>query len=251
LIDWTWFVPGNACVALLCAGWLAGRGPLHALSVPVAPATGPLAQAPAPAGPFSAMALGLRACGATVGARLRAAAPMRRLVAGTVVVLSLLAGWSEWQPLRSASAADHALTALGRHDLPTARSEALRAGRLNPLSVQPLFDLAAVQLSSGDKLGARATLQRAVRLQPATPQTWIWLSDFDATALNNPRQALTELRPALYLDPRSFQVITQFLALLRQLGGTAAPAQPGQPLPAVQVPRGPATGLAPTTAGAR
>ena len=25
LIDWTWFVPGNAVVALLCAGWVAGR----------------------------------------------------------------------------------------------------------------------------------------------------------------------------------------------------------------------------------
>ena len=24
LIDWTWFVPANACVALLCAGWVAG-----------------------------------------------------------------------------------------------------------------------------------------------------------------------------------------------------------------------------------
>ncbi len=29
LVDWTWYVPGNACVALLCAGWLAGRGPLE------------------------------------------------------------------------------------------------------------------------------------------------------------------------------------------------------------------------------
>ena len=28
LVDWTWYVPGDACVALLCAGWLAGRGPL-------------------------------------------------------------------------------------------------------------------------------------------------------------------------------------------------------------------------------
>ena len=27
-VDWTWYVPGDACVALLCAGWLAGRGPL-------------------------------------------------------------------------------------------------------------------------------------------------------------------------------------------------------------------------------
>ena len=30
LIDWTWYVPGNACAALVCAGWLAGRGPLSA-----------------------------------------------------------------------------------------------------------------------------------------------------------------------------------------------------------------------------
>src|SRR6185312_7477969 len=30
LADWTWYVPGDACVALLCAGWLAGRGPLLA-----------------------------------------------------------------------------------------------------------------------------------------------------------------------------------------------------------------------------
>ncbi len=30
LIDWTWFVPGTVAVALLCAGWVAGRGPLRA-----------------------------------------------------------------------------------------------------------------------------------------------------------------------------------------------------------------------------
>ena len=27
LVDWTWFVPGTAMLALLCAGWVAGRGP--------------------------------------------------------------------------------------------------------------------------------------------------------------------------------------------------------------------------------
>ncbi len=26
-VDWTWYVPGDAFVALVCAGWLAGRGP--------------------------------------------------------------------------------------------------------------------------------------------------------------------------------------------------------------------------------
>ena len=29
-VDWTWFVPANAGVALLCAGWIVGRGPLRA-----------------------------------------------------------------------------------------------------------------------------------------------------------------------------------------------------------------------------
>src|SRR5205807_2670110 len=28
-VDWTWYVPGNAFVGLLFAGWLAGRGPLE------------------------------------------------------------------------------------------------------------------------------------------------------------------------------------------------------------------------------
>ena len=27
-IDWTWFFPGVTIPALVCAGWLAGRGPL-------------------------------------------------------------------------------------------------------------------------------------------------------------------------------------------------------------------------------
>ena len=31
-IDWTWFIPGTALPALLCAGWLAGRGPIEAPS---------------------------------------------------------------------------------------------------------------------------------------------------------------------------------------------------------------------------
>ena len=38
LVDWTWYVPGDACVALLCAGWLAGRGPLARPAARRAPA---------------------------------------------------------------------------------------------------------------------------------------------------------------------------------------------------------------------
>ena len=45
-IDWTWFVPGNACVALLCAAWVAGRGPL-ATRADTPPRTAVLVAAPA------------------------------------------------------------------------------------------------------------------------------------------------------------------------------------------------------------
>ena len=43
--DWTWYVPGNAFVALLCAGWLAGRGSLPAGNL-AAPAGSPRQPAP-------------------------------------------------------------------------------------------------------------------------------------------------------------------------------------------------------------
>ena len=36
-VDWTWYVPGDAFVALLCAGWLAGRGPLDAYRATLRP----------------------------------------------------------------------------------------------------------------------------------------------------------------------------------------------------------------------
>ena len=69
-IDWTWFIPGVALPALLCAGWLAGRGPLG----------GPV---------------GRRAtrCSLTRNPGLGAA------LAGLAAVV-LLAAWAVWQPLQ-------------------------------------------------------------------------------------------------------------------------------------------------------
>ena len=45
LIDWTWFIPGTAVLALVCAGWLAGRGPARAPGRPPSSATTPVASA--------------------------------------------------------------------------------------------------------------------------------------------------------------------------------------------------------------
>jgi hypothetical protein len=170
LIDWTWYVPGNACVALLCAGWLAGRGPL----------TGGLAP------------LAVRPTGRP--------SQMRIALAGVAVAFALLSAWSQWQPQRSEAASVRAEALLAR-DPAGALREANRAVSINPLSIEALSTLAAVQGASAGGALARETLARAVRLQPSNPKSWLNLGRYDLTS--NPSAALHELQAAIYLNPES------------------------------------------------
>jgi tetratricopeptide (TPR) repeat protein len=167
LVDWTWYVPGDACVALLCAGWLAGRGPLT---------------------------------GGTV-AHASTTIRTRAILAGAVVLAALVAAWAQWQPLRSVDAADQALALIGEHPA-AARAAAESAVNRDPLSVQALFTLSAVQQRAGETAQARATLQRAVRLQPSNPQAWVALGEYDLQ-MHDPQEALKELRAAVYLNPET------------------------------------------------
>ena len=183
LIDWTWYVPGNACVALLCAGWLAGRGPLSVqpgLSSPCGRRAAPARSRPGRAGPV---------------------APRRLPVAACVIVAALLAAWSQWQPQRSEAARQEAVARLEAHDVRGASEAASSAVSRDPLSVEALSTLAGVQQVFGQPGLARATLERAVRLQPSNPQTWLALGRHDLTS--NPRAAVKELQAAIYLDPES------------------------------------------------
>ena len=173
LIDWTWYVPGDACVALLCAGWLAGRGPLSA----------------APAAPAHAVERRRRD-----GARRRAAdsrrrggsgadrATLRLLLAGAAIVAALLAAWSQWQPQRSEDARQQADALLEANDPRAASAARDAAVARDPLSVEALFTLANVQQVAGQPALAQATLERAVRLQPSNPQTWLELGRYDLVA---------------------------------------------------------------------
>jgi O-antigen ligase len=190
LVDWTWYVPGDACVALICAGWLAGRGPLA--TIPGAARTG--ARGAADSAPSD-----------LVGARRWAWRPgepgfARTAVAGLVIVAALLAAWSEWQPQRSEEARQEALALLATNPA-AARSAANTAVSRDPLSAEALFTLANVQKLAGQRAEARATLQRAVRLQPSNPQTWLELARFDLP--DEPKMALGEFQAAIYLDPES------------------------------------------------
>jgi O-antigen ligase len=180
LVDWTWYFPGDACVALLCAGWLAGRGPLGGKAPPDTIVQPPQAGLTTP--------------------RWRGPSP-RAVLAAAAIVVSLLAAWAQWQPLRSFDAANEA-SALLAHDPRGARAAAQQAVSRDPLSVQALFTLATVQQNAGESPQARATLQKAVRLQPSNPQSWVALGEYDLQA-NDPRAALNELRAAIYLNPQT------------------------------------------------
>jgi hypothetical protein len=200
-VDWTWFVPGTAMTALLCAGWVAGRGPSDE---PAAPRR-PLRRLP------------LRG---SVGDRRTA------LAAAALLVLGLAAAWQAWQPLRSASASGDALEALDRRHLAEARDLVATARDRNPLSVEPLYDLAAIETAAGRPDAARRALVDAVRMQPANPSAWLRLAEFELTVAQDPRAALAAVGPALHLDPRSPSAGQLFLDATR-----ARAAPPGPPAP--------------------
>lgn len=173
-VDWTWFIPGTAVAGLLCAAWVAGRGPFDE----------PPAGAPR-----------LPRSGADW-----AAARGRGALAVLMVAAGLAAAWAIWQPQRAVDAGDKALDALDAGDVARATDDAERATRINPLSIDPLLTLATVQVAAGEPAAARATFQRAVRLQPANPETWLRLGEFEL-AQGKVRRALTVLNAAVYLDP--------------------------------------------------
>ena len=148
LVDWTWYVPGDAAVALLCAGWLAGRGPLSASPGMSAPEDDALsADAGArkrgldfgpPLG--SGRRRAIRACSSPAGGRRRAAG-------GVVAVAAAALGTTR----------QDALALLASNPL-AASAEAHAAVVQDPLSAEALFTLADVQQASGHQALARATL---------------------------------------------------------------------------------------------
>lgn len=191
-VDWTWYVPGTACIALICAGWLAGRGPIEQ------PTT-------APAGPWRHL-LPWRV------------SPTRVAAAGAAVVLALLAAWSEWQPQRSSEASEEALRLSGGAALAAARTGVNR----DPLSLNAIEKLATVQESLGQAGQARATRLKAVRRQPANPAAWSELGEHDLTT--DPRAALAELRAAYYLYPSGRNRESYVIALNTVAALKSAPA---------------------------
>jgi tetratricopeptide (TPR) repeat protein len=184
-VDWTWFVPGNAILALLCAGWLAGRGPTDE---PILRRTTP---------------------------RMAITQPWRIGLAVAGVAVALVAAWTSWQPQRAVAKGSDALSAAEAGNFAQARAEIADARSINPLSVDLLFQQAAIERAGGNAEGARQALQEAVRKQPANPAPWLNLAEFELSQGRKP-QALSAIGSALYLDPRSQTAIATYLEASRE-----------------------------------
>ena len=183
-IDITWFVPGDAMIALLCAGWVAGRGP-HGSVLP--------------------------------RGRPRLAT-LRNLrfgwIAAAAIVTTLLVAWAQWQPLRSQDATGAAFIANANHNYVLARAQATTAIAEDPLDYLPLVQLAYAQAGLHDPNAGELTMQRAVELQPSNPNTWFELAYYEFYELGATATAQRDLAPALYLDPQSHEYQQLYLALL-------------------------------------
>jgi tetratricopeptide (TPR) repeat protein len=208
-VDWTWYVPGDACVALLCAGWLAGRGALEDRGTdPSREQTIARWQTP----PIRPRAIRIPP--------LSEIGRVRALVGVGVLVATVLAVWAQWQPQHSVNASERALALVEAGQPKAALSEAQTAINRDPLSVEALFRLAAVQQSMGQSVLARATLARSVHSQPSNPQTWQTLGEYDLNA-GADQMARNELRAAVFLNPQSVETQNDFVLALR---ATPAPA---------------------------
>jgi tetratricopeptide (TPR) repeat protein len=184
MIDWTWFIPGTALPALVCAGWLAGRGPLEEAG------GSPRFRAPSPAAIF-----GLTGVAAIV----------------------LATAWLIGQPLRSENADAAALTAATKGQLGTAIADARTAAGDDPMSVDPLFELAAFKRANGDDPGALGELRKAVDLQPDNAMTWLQEGEL-LLGLHRPAEALPALTKAAQLDLGSTAAASAIARARAELG---------------------------------
>jgi O-Antigen ligase len=176
-IDWTWFVPGPAAMALVAAGFVAGRGPAAAL-------------------PEGRVALELRE-------PLRNPPQSRLLAASAVMLAALVTAWAIWQPEAADRATGDAIARADAGDVEGALAKAEDAADTNPLSAEPLLIRAAIETQAGLEAEARATLEDAVLKFPGDPETWYRLAAFELGTLDRPAAAADTIHGTLYLDPHS------------------------------------------------
>ncbi len=189
LIDWTWLIPGTAVPALLCAGWLAARGPLTEPLV----ATGSLRD------------------------RLRSSvrSPARAASALLLIAIAIGGAWTVTLPQHSINQSNAALSALAAGRNSQAQQLSRDAASTNPFSNAPLTVLAAAQTAAGELPAAAATLESAVQRRPAVIAGWLALASFRLDEQDDPQGAMRDLKAAFYLNPRALDSRATYLLAYR------------------------------------
>jgi O-Antigen ligase len=188
-LDFTFYFPGITIPVLLCAGWLAGRGPLAA----------------------------------PVGRRHRRVSVLDRPGAGAVIAglaaVALIGAWLMWQPLRSAQALTDA-----ENDSNTAFAHAQSAADRDPLSIEPRYLLAQLYQGAGQDARAGAEWVKITQIQPENPLAWELLGQFD---FNNGRlqAAIADFQTMLSLDLPLTQDTQNARALIAQATARLAQRQ--------------------------
>jgi hypothetical protein len=183
-IDWTWFVPGPTAMALVAAGFVAGRGPAAALPE-----------------------------GGSIDLRgpLRDPSTPRLLTATAVLFAALLTAWAIWQPWAADRQTTDAIELADSGDVDGALAKARDAADTNPLTSEPLLVEAAIATRAGRESEAEVALEDAVLKFPGEPETWYRLAAFQLGTLDQPAKAGETIRGALYLDPHSLSARQLFL----------------------------------------
>ena len=193
VIDWTWFVPGPAVIALAAAGFVAGS------------ARGQRRWADRPS--------------------LRPLPWPRIAMAAAALLIVGVCAWSAWQPQRSHAEARTAYDLLDANKVDEADAAARKAEDINPLALEPLFARAAVLERKGDEKGAEAQLNKAVREHRSDPASWLRLAQFQLFTLDDPKRAQKTLLGAIALDPNSREAAYAYFETRNRL-------RPAQPQPA-------------------
>jgi tetratricopeptide (TPR) repeat protein len=121
-------------------------------------------------------------------------APLVVAVAAAVII-ALGAPWL------AARRVDDAYAALGEGRPAAALAAARSARSLDPLALDPLLARAAAEIELGELDAARATLVRAVELQPLDSGVWYELGAFELRLGGRPDAAVRYLERARELDP--------------------------------------------------
>jgi len=193
-VDWTWFVPGDAVIALLCAGWVAGRG--------------------ATIEPLAAGRLSLARLGRS---------PLAAATAALAIGVALVLAWSQWQPLRSEQAYNAGILALGDGQIKLAIADEQTAVTRDPLDLSPQTELGYAYAQDGRYRLAQQTLENSVAQQPSNSASWLALFEYDSTygSVLPPADASIgehALAENLYLnpqDPQKQDELRQYLATLK------------------------------------